>query len=372
MRRPTPAFFAVTAVVAALTLTGCHKNETEAKADPGQARAVSVTTIQSRPIAGALSASGDLVSRQEAAVLPEVSGFRVSAVLADFGDYVKKGQVLARLDPALLEAQIAQGEAQLAQAEAQAAQAEDQASRVQGLDNQGVLSQEQIAQRRFQARAARATAKAQAAALKDLRTRLAKLQVTAPVGGLILEKTVRPGDVSSAGAGGTPWFRIASDGQIELQAQMSEDDLARIRQGQQVQVTLPSGQAVTGKVRLISPEIDPQTKLGFVRVTLPVRPDIRAGGFARAVFSDAAGATLTVPETAVRYDADGASVMVVQPNNRVKRVPVRTGLRGSGLVELVQGPPAGTRVVSSAASFLLDGDLVKPTEGAAQPAAAKR
>jgi len=64
-------------------------------------------------------------------------------------------------------------------------------------------------------------------------------------------------------------------------------------------------------------------------------------------------------------------VMVVQPNNRVQRVPVRTGLRGSGLVEIVQGPPAGTRVVASAASFLLNGDLIKPTEGAAQPAAAK-
>jgi HlyD family secretion protein len=90
------------------------------------------------------------------------------------------------------------------------------------------------------------------------------------------------------------------------------------------------------------------------------------------VFSDAAGSVLAVPEAAVRYDADGASVMVVQANNRVKRVPVRTGLRGSGLVELVEGPPAGTRVVASAASFLLDGDVVKPTEGAAQPAAAKR
>lgn len=371
MRRPTPAFLALPAVLAALTLAGCHKPETEAKAAPQQARTVSVVTVQPRAIAGALSASGDLVSRQEAAVLPEVSGFRVSAVLADFGQYVKKGQVLARMDPALLEAQIAQAEAQLAQAEAQAAQAEDQASRVQGLDNQGVLSQEQIAQRRFQARAARATAKAQAANLRDLRTRLAKLQVTAPVSGLILEKTVRPGDISAAG-GGTPWFRIASDGQIELQAQMSEDDLAHIRPGQRAQVTLPNGQTVTGVVRLVSPEIDPQTKLGFVRLTLPVRPDIRAGGFARAVFSDAVGTVLAVPETAVRYDADGASVMVVQPDNRVKRAPVRTGLRGSGLVEILQGPPAGSRIVASSASFLLDGDLIKPTEGAVQRAAAKR
>jgi len=97
-----------------------------------------------------------------------------------------------------------------------------------------------------------------------------------------------------------------------------------------------------------------------------VRDDIRAGGFGRAVFSDVAGKTLSVPETAVRYDADGASVMVVQADNRVKRVPIRAGVRGGGLVQVVEGPPAGARVVASSASFLLDGDLVKPVAAAAR------
>jgi HlyD family secretion protein len=365
MRRPTTALLAASA---ALALAGCHKAAAPQTAP--QARAVSVVRVEPRPIAGALAASGDLVARQEAAVLPEVSGYRVADVLTDVGQHVRKGQILVRLDPTLIEAQIAQQQAQVAQAEAQAAQAEDQAQRVKGLDDQGVLSQEQIAQRRFQARAARATAKAQLAALQDLKTRAGKLQVAAPVSGLVLEKTVRPGDLTAQG--NTPWFRLAQDDEIELQAQMSEDDLARIHRGQHAQVTLPSGTVVTGVVRLISPQIDPQTKLGFVRLTLPVRDDIRAGGFGRAVFADAAGKTLSVPETAVRYDADGASVMVVGADNKVKRVPVRAGVRGSGLVQLVDGPPAGTRVVANSASFLLDGDLVKPVEGAVQTAAATR
>jgi HlyD family secretion protein len=135
---------------------------------------------------------------------------------------------------------------------------------------------------------------------------------------------------------------------------------------------LPSGAVVGGSVRLISPQIDPKTKLGFVRLTLPVRQDVRAGGFARAVFSDAAGVALAVPEPAVRYDADGASVMVVQANNRVRRVLVKTGIRGGGLVQILQGPPAGSRIVASAASFLLDGDLVRPVEGAVQTPAGRR
>jgi len=364
MRRPTLALLAATA---ALGLAGCHKPA--AKAEPAQARTVTVVRIQPRAIVGALAASGDLVARQEAAVLPEVTGYRVAAVLADVGQYVRKGQVLVRLDPSLIESQIAQQQAQFAQAEAQAAQAEDQAARVKDLDDAGVLSQEQIAQRRFQARAARATAAAQAAALKDLRTRAAKLQVASPVSGLVLEKAVRPGDLSAAGT--NAWFRLATEGQIELQAQLSEDDLARVRPGQHAQVTLPGGGEVTGVVRLISPQIDPQTKLGFVRISLPVRDDIRAGGFGRAVFTDVAGSALAVPETAVRYDANGASVMVLQPNNRVKQVAVHTGMRGSGLVQLTSGPPVGAPVVANAASFLLDGDLVRPVEGAVQTAVAR-
>jgi HlyD family secretion protein len=338
-------------------LAGCHKGgpTTEAGHPP---RAVTVTTVETRPIVGALAASGDLVPREEAAVLPEVGGYRVAEVLADVGQSVRRGEVLARLDPALIQAQVAQQEALTAQAEAQAAQAEDQAARVRGLDNSGVLSQEQIRQRRLQARAARATARAQAALLRDVRTRAGKLAVTAPVAGLVLEKTVRPGDLSSLG--GAPWFRLAADGQMELQAQLSEDDLARIRRGQRAQVTLPSGAVAAGVVRLISPQIDPQTKLGFVRITLPPRSDIRSGGFARAVFTDAQALTPAVPETAVRYDADGASLMVVQPDNRVRRVRVRTGARGGGLVQIAEGPPVGSRIVQAAASFLMDGDVVKP------------
>jgi HlyD family secretion protein len=346
-------------VLAALAVAGCKKPP-EKQTDAQQARAVSVTTVQSRAIVGALSASGDLIPHEEAAVLPEVSGYRVARVLADVGQYVKAGQTVVQLDPTLLEAQIAASQAQ-------AAQAEDQARRVAGLDDQGVLSQEQIQQRRFQAKVAEAN-------LRNLQTQRRKLSVVAPVSGLILEKNVRPGDLSAGGA--TPWFRIARDGQIELSAELTESDLARIRPGQTATVTLASGATAQGAVRLISPQVDAQTKLGEVRIRLPVRSDIRAGGFARAVFADAAGTAAAVPESAIRYDADGASVMTVAANNRVKRALVQTGARGGGWVQLVRGPPPGTRVVENAAAFLLDNDLIRPTARAPaapapRPAAAK-
>ena len=351
--------FIILPLLAALALAGCSKPRPKVS-EAENARAVRVVRLQPQAITGALSASGDLVPREEAAVLPEVNGYRVARVLVDVGDEVKKGQTLVQLDPALVQAQLAQAEAVAAQAQVQAQQAADQADRVKDLDNAGVISQEAIDQRRFQARAAQATASAQAAALKDIRTRVSKLSVSAPVSGLILERTVRPGDMSAVSA--TPWFRIARDGEVELLAQVSEDDLGNIHPGQHAQVTLPGGEVVTGVVRLVSPQIDPQSKLGAVRVHLPVRPDIRAGGFGRAVFSEVSGMVLAAPETAIRYDADGASVMTLGPDNRVKKVLVQTGQRGAGLVQLTKGPPAGTRIVLNAAAFLLDGDLIKPSD----------
>lgn len=350
----------VVACCAALALAGCKKPPEVA--DKPRARAVTVVKLEPRSIVGSLSASGDLLPREEAAVAPEVSGYRVSRVLVDVGDYVRAGQTLVQLDPALLEAQIAS-------AQAQAAQADDQARRVAGLDGAGVLSQEQIAQRRFQADVARAN-------LRQLQTQRRKMAVAAPVSGLILERNVRPGDLSAATT--TPWFRMARDGQVELAAQVSQDDLSRIRPGQKATVTLPNGASAVGSVRIISPQIDAQTKLGTVRILLPVRSDIRSGGFGRAVFDDVASQSLALPESAIRYDANGASVMVIGADNRVRRVAVQTGRRGSGLVQIVKGPPEGSRVVQNAASFLLDGDQVQVIEAkaaagrpAAKPAGAK-
>lgn len=348
-RRIRRAPIAAILVLEALSLAGCHKPTAAASAPAEQTRAVRVVRVEPRAIQGSLAATGDLTPREEAALFPEVTGYRVAEVLADVGQSVKKGQVLVRLDPTLIQAQIAQAEALAAQAEAQAA-------RVQGLDNQGVLSQEQIEQRRFQARA-------QEAALRDLRTKYAKMQVRAPVAGLILEKTVRPGDMAAATTT-TPWFRMARDGVIELQAQLAEDDLAHIRPGQHARVSLPSGATVDGVVRLVSPQVDPQTKLGYVRITLPVRDDVRSGGFARAVFMEASATAPAAPDTAITYDADGASVMVVEANNKLKRVPVQTGQRGGGWVQLVKGPPIGARIVRSAGGLLLEGDLVHPIEDA--------
>ena len=343
-------------LVIAVGLTACGDKKDKAPANPtAQARTVSVGSIETRPLGGGVEASGLLVSREEAAVGSELSGYRVARLYADEGDWVRAGQPLAQLDDTLLRAQVDQQAAVTAQSQAEAA-------RVAGLDGQGVLSQEQIETRRYQA-------KAQEAALKELRTRVSRMTITAPVSGRVLQRGVQPGQI--AGGVTTPWFTIARDGLVELDAEVNEADLAGVRPGQTAQVSLPGGQSIWGVVRLVSPRVDSNSRLGKVRVRLPVRPDLRPGGFGRATFGASGAPVVAVPESAIRYEADGLSVMTVDSNNRAHQTPVKIGQKGGGWTQLIQGPPAGTRVVLGGASFVTDGDVIRPAapQGPAQKAA---
>lgn len=351
------------AAAAALALAGCQKPQA-ATAETGP-RSVRVARVVDEPLASALTVSGLLTPREEAAVTSELSGYKVEKVYVDQGDWVKAGQPLAQLDDTLLRAQINEQQAVVAQQALAAERAESQAKNVEGLDNKGVLSQEDIDTRRFAAKTARAAVVAAQAQLDDLKTRQARMTLRAPVSGPVLARYVRPGDLPSGASAGQPLFRIARDGLMEIDAEVPESDLSKLRPGLQAEVTLPDGAKVTGKVRLISPEVEQTTKLGRARILLPVRQDLRPGGYASARLPGVKTNGLVAPDRAVSYDADGAAVYVVDPSNRVHRVPVRTGQRSGGFVELLQGPPAGSRVLVTGASFVLDGDKVAPVEGQA-------
>ncbi len=317
---------------------------------------LTVANVALRSLSGGLTASGALVSREEAGVASELSGYRVAEVYVDEGDWVKRGQSLARLDDTLLRSQIAQQQANLDQQTVAGQRAEAEADRVKGLDNAGVLSMEQISERRLAAKSAEASVAVAKAQLDDLKTRDSRMVIQAPVSGRVLERTARPGDTS---APGTTLYRIARDGLVEFDGEVSQADLSSIRIGESVEVDLPSGAKVTGRVRFISPRVDIQTGLGHVRVALPVRDDLRPGGFARGVFGSTNRPTPVVPETAVHFDANGASVMVIDAENRVHRAPIQTGQRAQGYVQLLQGPAVGARVALGGGAFVLDGDKVQ-------------
>ncbi len=332
-------------------------------------QAMRVTQIEARNLAEEIVATGRLVVREEAAVGSELPGYRVAAVYVDEGDWVKQGQAMAKLDDTLLQAQIAQAEATLATQKASLDFKRSQLARAEALQQEGAFSKELLEQRRMETAGAEASLAASQAQVNEIKVRQARMTLRAPVGGMVLQRAIRPGDIS--GGATTPYFRIAREGLIELDAELPDSKLALLKEGSPAMVTLTTGETIQGKVRFISPRVDANTSLGRARILLPFDKGLRPGSFAQARFgATGADGVVAVPASAVRYESGGPSVMVVDANNRVKQTPVKLGERTGDYVQLIDGPPAGTRVLAVGSSFTLDGDIISPVEDGAGPAPA--
>ena len=123
-----------------------------------------------------------------------------------------------------------------------------------------------------------------------------------------------------------------------------------------------AGERMDGEVRLISPRIDPDTKLGRVRVSLAPHPQLRVGGYARVDFHRPFDPVPAVAEKALQWEANGPRLITIDDDNRARPVAVRVGTRDGDFISLVQGPPVGTRVALGSGVSLLEGDLVNPLE----------
>ena len=357
-----------------LTLHSCGQKPAPAEesagaatpAATGQGQAMRVTRVEVRDLADEFVASGRLVVREEAAVASELPGYRVAAVYVDEGDWVKQGQAMAKLDDALLQAQIAQVEATLATQKASLDFKNAQLARAESLELEGAFSKELLEQRRMEAASARASLAASQASVNEMKVRESRMTLRAPVAGMVLQRAVRPGDIS--GNATSPYFRIARDGLIELDAELPDSKLALLKEGGPASVKLTTGAVIQGKIRFISPRVDQNTSLGRARIQLPFDNSLRPGSFAEARFGSSASGVVSVPASAIRYEAGGASVMSVGADNSVKQVPVKLGERAGDYVQLIDGPPAGSRVLAVGSSFTLDGDVIRPVEEGAATA----
>jgi HlyD family secretion protein len=115
----------------------------------------------------------------------------------------------------------------------------------------------------------------------------------------------------------------------------------------------------TGQVRLLGAIIDPQTRLGDIRIQLKPDPALRPGAFARAVVAVSQSQRPVLPQTAVMADSNGSYVLVVNSAGKVERRPVRvSGTTDTGVI-IAEGLTGTERVVATAGGFLRDGEAVK-------------
>ena len=319
---------------------------------------MSVTVVEAVDLADVVTFSGAIAARDEAAISAEGEGGRVSALLAEVGDRVKAGQVLARLDTSLVAPQVASLEASLQESKANAAVAEADYRRAQAVASTGALSVQEIERRGAAAVAAGAKVKVVSAQLSEAQARLRRTEVRAPFDGIVLTRSAEVGQL--AGPGGAPLFRVGRAGGIEMRGNVAERDLPRLAPGQAARVRVTGvEQAFEGKVRLIGAVIDPQTRLGSVRIDLPAHRDLRPGAFARGEISVGSGRRPLLPQMAVMSDTTGNYVYIVDAKNKVERRDVRVeGSRAEGVV-IGGGLDGGEKVVTTAGPYLRPGEAVR-------------
>jgi len=257
---------------------------------------VLVSRASSECFSAAIRVAGMLVARREAMVIPDVEGYRIAEIRAREGDTVSENQELVRLTRP----------------------SADGAS----------------------------PAAAPATAL-----------IRAPVAGLVIQSSAVVGATVSPRAG--PLFRIAVDGEIELVAEVPSIYVPSLETKQSVRVVTEDQHDVNGRVRTLPAQIDPQTQLGRVHISVEPHPALRVGAFARATIDASRSCGVSVPKAAVLHRTEGTSVQVVR-NNVVETRRVRVGFFSASAAEILEGVDKDELVVANAGTSLHDGDKVKP------------
>jgi RND family efflux transporter MFP subunit len=336
--------------------------------------ALTVTTVRPSParLPIKLAANGNVTAWQEAIIGSETGGFRLTDVRVNVGDIVKKGQVLAVFSADSVNADVAQARAALQETKANAAEAAANAARARTLQTSGALSAQQISQYMTAEQTANARIAASQATLAAQQLRLKYTQVVAPDSGVISARTATVGSVVGVG---TELFRMIRQGRLEWRAEVIAADLSRLKPGATALVKAANGAELTGKVRMIAPTIDPQTRSALVYVDLPTvlgaNAPFKAGMFASGQFELGTSDAMTVPQQAVVVRDGFSYVFRLNPDQRVSQLKVQTGRRLADRIEVLDGIKSDALVVVGGAGFLNDGDLVRNVQAAPSAVAAK-
>ena len=339
--------------------------EQQAAAAAGQAPNVTVIVPGRSQVGRMITASGPLAARREQPIGIAGSGGRVVRVLADAGSWVRAGQVLAVVDRSVQAQQAAQLAAQIDAARANAALAQSNYERALALQSRGFVSKAEIDSKKATRDAAYAQVRVAQAQLGATRAEIGRLNVVAPTSGLILARAVELGQI--VGPGSPALFRLAEGGQMEMRAQLSQQDLAYVHVGMPATVTpVGSQRSIAGSVWQVAPVIDPQSRLGDVRISVPYDSAMRPGGFAEAKITAGATTAPLLPQSAVLSDERGNYVYIVNGKSEVERRDIQIGTVNDAGVTIAAGLSGNEAIVLSAGPFLAPGQKVHPKRQAAR------
>ena len=324
-----------------------------------QAPMVTVMTPGKQQVTRNINATGTLAARREIPVSVVGEGGRVTQVYVDAGDWVKQGQIMASIDRSVQSQQAAGLEASVGVARADLNLAQSNLDRALKLVDRGFISKADVDRLTATRDSAAARLRLSQAQLNETQARNSRLNVVAPKAGFVLERNVEPGQTVTQGSG--VLFLLAQNGEMELQAQLGESDLANIAVGITTQVTpIGTDKVLTGQVWQISPTIDPQSRQGIARIALGYDSALRPGGFASARIESGTSEVAILPESALQNDSKGSFVYIIGQDNKAVRRDVVVGAVSAAGLSITSGLNGNERVVLRAGGFLSPGETVQP------------
>lgn len=336
---------------------------------------LTVTETREQPDAGAaLTASGKMVSDHQVEVATKVSG-QIIELHFEQGDYVKQGQLLARIEDKIYHALRDQAAANEARARAARAYQEINWDRVHTADH--MWSDIELADAKRALEEARAIEDAAHAALRFAQKQLDDCEVLAPIAGVVLERNVEVGDFVAAeggrGANANAQFAAIADmTKLRVEVDVSELDIARLRTGMPCSVVPDAykDRKYDGHIMWI----DPGANYAKATVQVKVRIDnpdeyLRVEGSAQVQFlreattsapTSSAAPRIWIPSACVQTEGGGkaTSVFVVQ-DGRLRKTAIRTGEKRGDQVEVLEGLRPGQQIARGDLSKLAEGQRVK-------------
>jgi RND family efflux transporter MFP subunit len=336
-----------------------HLHElTEARAVPN----VAVVNPSSARNGSGLELPGRLEAYIRAPIYARIPGY-LKSWKYDIGSKVKAGDVLAEIDTPDLDQQLAQARADLNVAQANAKLAEITAKRWQSLAGTDAVSTQDVDQRNFSWSANIAQVKAAQANVDRLVAEEGFKRLIAPFDGVVTARETDIGALINVGAsGGAELFVISETSKLRVYVNVPQNFVPSVPAGTQSTITVPEhpGKTYTGTVEASAQSVTPSTGTTLMQIIVDNRAgDMMPGDYAsiHLAFSSASG-LLSIPSSALIFDAKGLSVATVDASNHVQMKPVSIVRDLGTIVEMASGVTAGDRVIDSPPDGLVNGTAV--------------
>lgn len=363
---------AITVVITGLLARNANSIEVSQWTQERLLPTVSVTKPENNETTDLLELAGRLQAYKQSAIYARVDGY-INNWYFDIGDKVVQGDILAELDTPELDAQLLAAIADSKRSQAELELAESTVKRWRNLVKTKAVSEQDLAQRESEYRAAQAQLESATARVRQLEIQKSLALVKAPFDGIITARNKDTGDLINAGSHNSePLFRLATTGQLRLNVFVPQKSAQHVTVGSKASVTVPDypNKKYDAEVARTNTVVDPQSGTMMVQIIINNQSgELLSGAYANVLLPlSSNSAMVTVPSSALIFNADGLSLAIVEVTDgetaSVQIQPVEIARDLGRTVEIIQGIGEHQMIIANPPDGIQNGDRVRVVNSA--------